>query len=104
KQALERDRQRFQQDTIDGQLARLRANLDIVAARMADEASSALVKHAVDQAAWFCEWAFSGTEDEATRIALADCQRFTARCRAHWADMTSDEAARADVAAEARRF
>ena len=104
REALERDRKRFQRDTIDGQLARLRSNLDIVATRISDEASSALARQALDQAAWFCEWAFTSTDDDETRIALVDCQRFTARCRNHWAEIVSDGAARARVAAEARRF
>jgi hypothetical protein len=104
KEALERDRESFQRDTIDGQLARLRSNLDIVATRISDKASSALAKHAIDQAAWFCEWAFTSTEDEETRVALVDCQRFTARCRNHWPEIVSDEGACALVAAEAERF
>jgi hypothetical protein len=104
REALERDRERFQRDTIDGQLARLRSNLDIVATRLLGEASSPLAKQALDQAAWFCEWAFASTEDDETRIALLDCQRFTARCRNHWTEIVADEAARARVAAEAGRF
>jgi hypothetical protein len=104
KVALERDRVRFQHDTIDGQLARLRSNLDIVATRISDGASSALVKQAIDQAAWFCEWAFMSTEDEETRIALVECQRFTARCRNHWREIIVDEGARVRVAAEAAHF
>lgn len=104
REALERDRTQFQRDTVDGQLARLRANLDIVATRLPDSMSTMLAKRAVDQTAWYCEWAFVGIDDEEIRLALAECQRFAARCRNHWEEIVEDAAARARVAAEAGQF
>ena len=59
KEALERDRERFQKDTIDGQLARLRANLDIVATRISDETSAALARQTIDTGQSFM-WRASG--------------------------------------------
>ena len=58
KELIDRERELFQRDTIDGQLARLRANIDVIATRMPDRGCAAVVREAVDQAAWFCEWAF----------------------------------------------
>jgi hypothetical protein len=104
REALERDQDRFQRDTLDGQLARLRADLDIVAARIVDEASAVLVKQAIDQVSWYCEWAFASTEDEDTRSTLVECQGFTSRCRNHWAEIQADGAARKRVGEEAASF
>jgi hypothetical protein len=104
REALERERADYQHDTIDGQLARLRANLDIVASRIANPDEADLVQRAVDQAAWFTEWACMSTEDEEIWVVLADCGRFMARCRNHWAEIMADPARRAAVAAEAARW
>jgi hypothetical protein len=101
REALERERADYQGDTIDGQLARLRANLDIVATRIADPSETDVVKRAIDQSAWFTEWACQSTQDEDVWAVLADCGRFAARCRYHWAKITADPVQRAAVAAEA---
>lgn len=99
--ALERERADYQCDTIDGQLARLRSNLDIVATRIAEPEAIELVKRAIDQSAWFTEWACHSTEDEEIWAVLAGCGRFAARCRYHWPKITADPERRAAVAAEA---
>lgn len=104
REAHEQARERFSRDTIDGQLARLRSDLDIVATRFGDDESTPLVRQAIDQAAWYCEWAFSNTDDEQTRTTLVACQRFTARCRNHWEEIVADRSARARIAAEAADF
>jgi hypothetical protein len=104
KELLERERLHFQCDTLDGQLARLRSSLDIIATRIAEPSATDLVKQAIDQTAWFCEWAFSSTEDDETRLALVECGRMMARCRNHWSEIAADPAARREVAAEAARW